>query len=141
MGGQPDADAVMDRTEDDGHIDRQTDTGRREEDQNENKPIWVMRHFQKASESMTGRHAKASRDFGRYGTQTMRWSSSLFPTVNGETDASRGSNRPNLPTDLLRPSLLELYFVDCPHSPFYVFYSHKTLVKTKIMPDCILQLV
>ena len=49
--------------------------------------------------------------------------------------------RPNLPTDLLRPSLLELYFVDCPHSPFYVFYSHKTLVKTKIMPDCVLQLV
>lgn len=47
----------------------------------------------------------------------------------------------NLPTDLLRPSLLELYFVDCPHSPFYVFYPHKTLVKTKIMPDCILQLV
>lgn len=101
-----------------------------------------MRHHQKASESMKGRHAKASGDFARYGRQTMRWSSSsLFPSVNDETDASGGSKGPNLPTDLLRPSLLELYFVDCPHSPFYVFYSHKTLVKTKIMPDCILQLV
>lgn len=54
--------------------DRQTDTGRRAEgeDQKENKPLWVMRHHQKASESMEGRHAKASRDFGQYGTQTMK---------------------------------------------------------------------
>lgn len=53
--------------------DRHTDTGRRGEgeDQNENKPLWVMRHHQKASKSMKGRHAKASRDFGWYGTQTM----------------------------------------------------------------------
>lgn len=101
-----------------------------------------MRHHRKASESMKGRHAKASGDSGRYGTQTMTWSSSsssLFPSVR-QTHVE-GSEGPNLPTDLLRPSLLELYFVDCPHSPFYVFYSHKTLVKTKIMPDCILQLV
>lgn len=99
------------------------------------KPLWVMKHHQKhGGEANT----KASRDLGRNGTQTTRWSSnSLFPSVNGDT----GLKRPNLPTDLLRPSLLELYFVDCPHSPFYVFYPHKTLVKTKIMPDCVLQLV
>lgn len=120
----------------DGHMDTQTDTGERIKMKISHCELWSI------SKSMTGRHAKASRDFGRYGTQTMRWSSSsLFPTVNHETDARRGSEGPNLPTDLLRPSLLELYFVDCPHSPFYVFYSHKTLVKTKIMPDCILQLV
>lgn len=50
-----------------------------------------MGYHQRASESMEGRHTKASRDFGRYGTQTMRWSSSsLFPSVNSETDGSRG---------------------------------------------------
>ena len=71
-GRQPDADAVIDRTED-GHTDRQTDRQTEGEDHNENKPLWVMRQrHQKASESMEGRHAKASRDFGRYGTQTMR---------------------------------------------------------------------
>lgn len=60
---------MIDRTED-GH----TDTGRRAEgeDQNENKPLQVMKHQQKAPESMKGRHVKASGDFGRYGTQTMR---------------------------------------------------------------------
>lgn len=54
--------------------DTHTDTGRRGEgeDQNEKKPLWVMRHHQKAAESTKGRHTKARGDFGRYGTQTMR---------------------------------------------------------------------
>lgn len=58
-----------------------------------------MRHHQKASESMKGMHAKASRDFERYGTQTTRWSSSssLFQSVNGETDASQGSKGQTYP--------------------------------------------
>lgn len=47
----------------------------------------------------------------------------------------------DLPADLLWPSLLELYLVNSPYRPFNVFYSHKTLVKTKVMPDCVLQLV
>lgn len=45
----------------------------------------------------------------------------------------------HLPTYLLRPSLLELYLVHGPHSPLNVLYSHKTLVKAKIMPDRVLQ--
>lgn len=135
---QPDADAVIDGTEtEDGHTQRHREEGRGwgPKWKKKKKPLWVMKHHQKhGGEANT----KASRDLGRNGTQTTRWSSnSLFPSVNGDT----GLKRPNLPTDLLRPSLLELYFVDCPHSPFYVFYPHKTLVKTKIMPDCVLQLV
>lgn len=45
----------------------------------------------------------------------------------------------DIPTDLLWPSFLELLFIHCPYCPFNVFYSHKTLVKTKIMTHCILQ--
>lgn len=81
-------------------------------------------------------HQKARR--GAQQANRMKWSGRSFsPSVSGETDW----NRPHLPADLLRPSLLELYLVDGPHRPFHVFYSHKTLVKTKIMPDGILQLV
>lgn len=71
-----------------------TDTGRKGEgeDQHENKhkPLCVMGHHRGASESMKGRHTEASGDSGLYGTQTMKWSnSSLFPSVNVDTDASR----------------------------------------------------
>lgn len=71
-GEQPDADAVIDRTEDE-HTDRQTQGGgQRVRITMKNKPLQVMRHHQTAPESMKGGHAKASGDFGSYGTQTMR---------------------------------------------------------------------
>lgn len=73
--------------------DRHTQThktqGRRAEGEDHNeyqpKPSRVMGHHQKPSESMEGRRAKASGDFGRCGTQTVRWSSgSLFPSGNSK---------------------------------------------------------
>ena len=44
----------------------------------------------------------------------------------------------HIPSDLLWSSFVELNLIDGPHGTFYVFYSHKTFVETKVMSYCIL---
>lgn len=139
-GQQPDA-VISSTDEGQTQIDRHKEEGKGSQWailSYEASPKGFWEHEKQGEGGKEGRHAKASRNFGHCGTQTMKWSGSGWQQL---LPISQGLKRPNIPADLLRPSLLELYFVHCPHSPFYVFYSHKTLVKTKIMPDCILQLM